>query len=47
MKTVIETPLFEKQAAAVWSEDERDEFILNFSVDHAWNNKYIEKTISC
>jgi hypothetical protein len=27
MRTVIETPLFEKQVAAVWSEDERDEFI--------------------
>ena len=27
MKTVIETPTFQKQAAALWTEDERLEFI--------------------
>ena len=27
MRTVIETPAFQKQAAKVWSEDERHEFI--------------------
>jgi len=27
MKTVIETPTFQKQAAAIWTEDERLAFI--------------------
>ncbi|MCC7099209.1 MAG: DNA-binding protein [Rubrivivax sp.] len=27
MRTVIETPTFQKQAAAIWSDEERDAFI--------------------